>query len=190
MAGQARILSREEIRDLFNILSNSRDQAIFALGIYAGLRIGEIISLKYSDIYTKSGGVRNILKFIRLKKKRTVYSNIPVHPKLRKRLETYLEDFKTQQPKSKWLFPSKRSETGHIERVRAHYILCQAFDRLGLQDASTHSLRRTCLTNMSRAGIPLRTIQEISGHSSLGQLQAYLAVDPADTKRAINSLKY
>ncbi|MBX9720621.1 MAG: site-specific integrase [Candidatus Obscuribacterales bacterium] len=36
-----------------------------------------------------------------------------------------------------------------------------------MEGASSHSMRRTCLTNMSRAGIPLRTIQEISGHSNL-----------------------
>lgn len=70
MAGQARILSKEEIRDLFSILSNRRDQVIFALGIYAGLRIGEIIALKCADVYTKSGGVRNVLKFVRLKKEK------------------------------------------------------------------------------------------------------------------------
>ena len=190
MAGQARILTKDEIRDIFKILSNSRDQAIFSFGIYAGLRIGEIISLKYSDVYTKSGGIRNVLKFVRSKKKNTIYSNIPIHPKLRKRLEAYLNELKNKDSKTTWLFPSSRSSTGHIGRIRAHYILTRTFDRLNLQDASTHSLRRTCLTNMSRAGVPLRTIQEISGHSSLGQLQAYLAVDPADTKIAINALKY
>lgn len=74
--------------------------------------------------------------------------------------------------------------------MRAHYILRAAFDALNLQDASTHSIRRTCLTNMSRAGVPLRTIQEILGHASLGQLQEYLAVDPADKHKAIATLKY
>lgn len=61
---------------------------------------------------------------------------------------------------------------------------------VGIEDASTHSMRRTCLTNMSRACIPLRTIQEISVHSNLGQLQKCLAVDLADSHRAIMSLKY
>lgn len=51
-------------------------------------------------------------------------------------------------------------------------------------------MRKTCLTNMSRAGVPLRTVQEISGHANLGQLQTYLEVDPEDTHRAINLLKY
>jgi site-specific recombinase XerD len=36
----------------------------------------------------------------------------------------------------------------------------------------------------------LRTIQDISGHASLSQLQEYLAVDPADKHRATNLPKY
>lgn len=186
MPGQARILTQQEIRDLFRILRNTRDQALFALGVYSGLRVGEIISLKYKQLYAPSGGVRNALKVTRLKKNTTVYSDIPIHPKLRDRLLKYQADC----PKGTWLFPSDDSASGHIERVRAHYILRNAFDSLRLEDASTHSMRRTCLTNMSRAGIPLRTIQEISGHSSLSQLQEYLAVDPADKHKAISVLKY
>jgi len=186
MAGKAKVLTQKEISDIFRVLRNSRDQALFALGIYTGLRIAEIISLRYDQMFTTHGGVRNLLKVVRSKKKNTVYSEIPIHPKLRDRLQTYHK----QLERSEWLFPSEDSSTGHLERVRAHYILRDAFDRLRLQDASTHSMRRTCLTNMSRAGVPLRTIQDISGHASLSQLQEYLAVDPADKHRAISMLKY
>lgn len=78
----------------------------------------------------------------------------------------------------------------HFGRTRAHLILTEAFHDLGVDGASTRSMRRTCLSSMSRAGIPLRTIQEISGHANLSQLQEYLAVDPADALGAIMSLRY
>jgi integrase/recombinase XerD len=41
---------------------------------------------------------------------------------------------------------------------------------------------------MSNAGIPLRIIQEISGHNNLEQLQRYLEVKPDQVKGAIASL--
>jgi integrase/recombinase XerD len=189
MPGQAKILSQDEIKNVFKVLKNDRDRALFALGIYSGLRIGEIITLERKQLFTKDGGVRNLLKVVRLKRKDTVYSEIPIHPKLRDRLVAYQKSIK-EQLRSKWLFPSEDSAAGHLERVRAHYILRAAFDALRLQDASTHSMRRTCLTIMSRAGVPLRTIQEISGHASLSQLQEYLAVDPADKHKAIAVLRY
>jgi len=64
------------------------------------------------------------------------------------------------------------------------------FKKLRLDGAKTHSMRRTLLTTLSRAGVPLRTVQEISGHSNLSELQAYLEVDPEDKHRALNMVRY
>jgi integrase/recombinase XerD len=41
---------------------------------------------------------------------------------------------------------------------------------------------------MSNEGIPLRIIQEISGHKSLQELQKYLEVTPEQVKGAVSSL--
>lgn len=186
MAGQARILSTKEIADIFKLLPTSRDKAIFAVGIYTGLRVSEIVTLRVSQLFTEAGNVRHALKVKRQKKKNIVYSDIPVHEKLKKRLADYYQESELVT----FLFPSEASVSGHLTRAAAHNILTKAFETLGLDDASTHSMRRSCLTQMSRAGVPLRTIQEISGHASLSDLQAYLAVDPDDKRRAINLLRY
>lgn len=82
------------------------------------MRIGEIIRLKHDQIYTTSGGVRNLLKVMRLKKKNAVYSAIPVHPTLREKLLSYQES-----TAGGWLFPSDESLDGHLSRQRAHDIL-------------------------------------------------------------------
>ena len=67
----------------------------------------------------------------------------------------------------------------------ADKILKAACDRIGLFGVSTHSFRRTALTQMSSAGIPLRVIQEISGHNDLGTLQRYLEVSPEQKRKAV-----
>ena len=108
MPGQAKILTSQEISDIFKILKSPRDRALFALGIYTGMRVGEIIQLKYDQLYTASGGVRNVLRVVRLKKKSTVYSEIPIHPKLRERLVALQ---KQAQPGC-WLFSSADSASG------------------------------------------------------------------------------
>lgn len=186
MPGQAAILSSKEIEQILKLLKPGRDKCLFGLGIYTGMRIGEIIRLKQDQVFTADGGIKYQLTVKRLKKRAGVYSDIPVHPKLRQ----LLKEYKVIVRPNVWLFPSSESVDGHLSRIRAHLILAEAFATLKLEGASTHSMRRTCLTQMSRAGIPLRTIQEISGHSNLGQLQSYLQVDPEDKHRAINLLKY
>jgi integrase/recombinase XerD len=65
-------------------------------------------------------------------------------------------------------------------------LLKRACDRVGLVGVSTHSFRRTALTQMCSAGIPLRHIQEISGHNDLGTLQRYLEVSPDQRKQAVS----
>ena len=72
----------------------------------------------------------------------------------------------------------------------ADKILKAACDRVGLVGVSTHSFRRTALTMMSSAGIPLRVIQEISGHNDLGTLQRYLEVSPEQKKRAVAVISF
>ena len=57
-----------------------------------------------------------------------------------------------------------------LTRSMADKILKDACIRVGLEGVSTHSFRRTTLTMMSSSGIPLRAIQEISGHNDLGAL--------------------
>lgn len=69
----------------------------------------------------------------------------------------------------------------------ADTILREAFVSAGIEGASTHSFRRTALTQMSNAGIALRVMQEISGHSNLELLQRYLEVRREKVRGAIAS---
>jgi integrase len=69
MVGQARILSPKEVKNIFQLLPSARDKAIFAIGIYTGLRVGEIVTLRADQLFTEAGNVRNVLKVKRKKKK-------------------------------------------------------------------------------------------------------------------------
>ena len=64
----------------------------------------------------------------------------------------------------------------------------QACSRVGMEGFSTHSFRRTALTQMSNAGIPLRVIQKLSGHRAIAVTPEYLEVGAAQVRGAANSL--
>ncbi|MDR9895407.1 tyrosine-type recombinase/integrase [Aetokthonos hydrillicola Thurmond2011] len=80
--------------------------------------------------------------------------------------------------------------TERLTWFAADKILRDACKRVALVDVSTHSFRRTALTMMFSAGIPLRHIQEISGHNDLGTLQRYLEVTPEQRKKAISVIGF
>lgn len=69
-------------------------------------------------------------------------------------------------------------------------ILQDACKRIGVEGVSTHSFKQAALTQMSSAGIPLRTIQEISSHSDLGTLQRYLEATPEQKQKAVSVIGF
>lgn len=91
------------------------------------------------------------------------------------------------QAGKRYLFPGRHGR-GHIHPDSVALILREAFAELAIEGASTHSFRRTALTRLSNAGVPLRVIQEISGHETLSALQKYLEVTEQQVVDAIASL--
>gem|GEM_PF-2891663 len=74
---------------------------------------------------------------------------------------------------------------GHLHSDSAAIIFREGCKQVDIEGASTQSFRRTALTLMSNAGIPLRVIQEISGHRNLEQLQNYLEVETSQVRGAM-----
>lgn len=87
-----------------------------------------------------------------------------------------------------YLFPGKDGK-GCLSLERSLNVMKDAFDKVGLVGATSHSWRRTALTMMHQSGVPLRTLQMISGHRSLEALQAYLEVSEEEVRAAINTLR-
>ena len=182
--GQAKILSQSEIHLLFSAgLTNRRDRTLFGVMLFTACRVQEACTILNRDVYEPSGKVRPEL-IIRKghTKGKLATRTIPVLQELHNLLEAYY-----QERGGTYLFPG-RFGVGHLHSDSAARILRKACQRVGIVGASSHSFRRTALTQMSNSGIPLRIIQSISGHRNLEQLQRYLEVNPEQVKGAISSL--
>lgn len=190
--GQAEILTPEELRLLFSEgLQSPRDKALFGICFYTACRISEALALRARDI---RGGVVTFRKATTKGKLRT--RAVDVHPGLAKILAAYKPlhlnsaKYYTLNAPPAMLFPGVLGLTEHLTRDAADKILREACNKVGLQGVSTHSFRRTALTQMNNAGVSLRTIQEISGHSSLTELQRYLEVSPEQRRAASEVLSF
>jgi integrase/recombinase XerD len=181
--GQAKILSQAEIQLLFSQgLETERDRALFGICLYCCCRINEACTLSVNDVYNRAGKVRPELLIRKGNTKgKLATRSIPIIEDLRGLLRAY------QHPEAGYLFGGRWGR-GHINSDSAARILREAFERVGIEGGSTHSFRRTGLTQLSNAGIPLRVIQEISGHTNLEQLQKYLEVKPEQVKGAVAAL--
>lgn len=187
--GQAKILTQEEIKALFAAEnSNERDRALYAVMLYTACRVSEAIQLRKRDVFDKKGKVRPVVLFRKgTTKGKLATRTVPVIEDLRRRLEEY-----TPRADNPYLFPGyiygNRYDT-FLHKDSALWILRKACNRIGLEGVSSHSFRRTALTQMSNAGIPLRIIQEISGHRTLDELYKYLEVKEEQVRGAVASLE-
>jgi integrase/recombinase XerD len=181
--GRAKILSQAEIQLLFREgLTTERDRTLFSIALFSGARINEVCSLLAEDVYNPQGKVRPYLLIRKSNSKGQLGTRtLPIIEDLRQVLAAY-------QPRTGevYLFPGRFQ--GHIHPDSAARILRKACKKAGIEGASTHSFRRTALTQMSNAGIPLRVIAQMSGHRDLSQLYAYLEVKDEQVLGAAASL--
>lgn len=178
--GQAKILSSDELRLLFDRgFSSPRDRALFGICLFTGCRISEALSLRANDV-----GKDKIVFRKQNTKGKNKSRTITIDPKLRTYLEPYILG------KVGYLFEGMTGVTEHLSRFSAEKILKKACQRVGLQGVSTHSFRRTALTQMSNASVPLRTIQQISGHTNLATLQLYLEVSESQVAEAVGRIGF
>jgi integrase/recombinase XerD len=181
--GRAKVLTQQEIQLIFSQgLDNDRDRMLFGVCLFSACRIRECVTLLTEDVYTPKGQVRS--QFVIRKsntKGKLATRSIPVIEDLRRLLVDYYSI-----AGDNYLFPGRSN--GHISHDSAARILRQACQQVGITGVSTHSFRRTALTQMSNAGIPLRVIQELSGHRNLEQLQRYLEVSDEQVLGAASAL--
>ena len=176
--GQGKILTSDELRRLFTDgFKSPRDRALFGICLFTGCRVSEALALQTTDI--KSGTLTFRKSTTKGKLKTRV---VDVQPALAAILAEY------QLAQGGALFPSGVRGKEHLSRFMADKILKDACKRIGVEGVSTHSFRRTALTQMHNAGIPLRHIQEISGHNDLGTLQRYLEVSPEQKRKAVSMI--
>ncbi len=175
--GQGKVLTADELKRLFSDgLISQRARCLFAICLFTGCRISEALALQVTDIKNKTITFRKSTTKGKLKT-RTI--DIPAP------LVEYLAEYQPPpNPYNRSLFPSREGKP--LSRSMADKLLRAACRRIGVEGVSTHSFRRTALTQMHNAGIPLRHIQEISGHNDLGTLQRYLEVSPEQRKKAVS----
>ncbi len=147
----------------------ARDLALLILLYGGGLRIGEALGL---DVET----VRQSGEVMRITGKGNKERVVPLLPKVRDAIETYLAQRPDGSPGKAPLFigvQGKRLNPGVAQR-RFRNLRTM----LGLPDTATpHALRHSYATHLLGGGADLRTIQELLGHASLSTTQRYTDVD-------------
>lgn len=154
-----RAIPDEDLREILAVITSVRDRALILLLLHTGMRIGELLQLKMTDIVLPE---RKIMLFIGEKNLhgRVVYYNQEAEEALKKWLAIRDSDIA-------YLFYGNRRR--ELSYVAAWTIMRKATQQAGLNQKgySLHSLRHTFATNMLNAGLRLEVLQKLLGHLSI-----------------------
>jgi integrase len=190
---QAKVVSPRELQRLFDRVAHGRhperDRVTILLSFKAGLRAKEIAELRWGMVTDASGAIGDRIALPnRASKGRSGGREIPMHSELRAALASLMAAREDKvRPKLPVIY-SERAD-GYGANAIAVWFHTR-FNDLGIQGASSHSGRRTFITNAAKkiveAGGSLRDVQDLAGHANLGTTQRYIAGDSAARRKVID----
>ncbi|NVO00174.1 MAG: site-specific tyrosine recombinase XerD [Geobacteraceae bacterium] len=166
------VLSLIEVETLLNApsgtsLNDLRDRAMLQLLYATGLRVSELVSLKFSDLNLLAG-------YLMTSGKGEKERLIPIGEAAKAAVSEYLLASRTAMPQSgeKGLFLSRLG--GSMSRQAFWNIIKKRAASAGiLKNISPHTLRHSFATHLLENGADLRSVQMMLGHADLATTQIY-----------------
>jgi integrase/recombinase XerD len=159
-----------------------RDHALLTLAVQAGLRVGELVGLRCSDVVLAHG------PHVRCRGKGRKERVTPLTRRGVRTLQAWLceREGGPDDP----LFPSRRG--GALSEDAVQYLVAKHASAaarrcpsITAKAVTPHVLRHTCAMFLRQAGVPISTIALWLGHEHLATAQIYLHADLAIKERAL-----
>ena len=182
------VLTIEEVDQLIaavdlNKKEGQRNRAMLEALYSCGLRVSELINLRFSEIFEKEG-------FIRVIGKGNKQRLVPLSDSVLAELEVYQNQTRNTQITVKgnedYVFLNRRG--ARLTRVMIFTIIKNLADQINLHKSiSPHTFRHAFATHLLEGGANLRTIQEMLGHESIATTEIYTHLDQRFVREAILS---
>lgn len=188
MAKQAKTLTAQELRRALDYVATrrhaARNRAVLSIMYLAGLRVGEAAALRYDDVLDTEGKIRSEIRLDAEQTKGRYGRVVFVSEKLRKELQAYVRAVPYKQLTDKLFYTQKKGGDGFTANTLCQYFH-YLFKRCGIEGASSHSPRRTFITNLADKGVSVRVLQSLAGHRNISTTQAYIDVNDAMKRKAV-----
>lgn len=180
------VLTIEEIDALIGAIDLSsnegqRNKAILETLYSCGLRVSELISLRFEDCFFNEG-------FIRVIGKGNKERLVPVSPSVIAEVELYVStdrsNMQIQQGNEAYIFLNRRG--AKLTRVMIFTIIKLLTEKAGIsKKISPHTFRHSFATHLIEGGANLRAVQDMLGHESITTTEIYTHLDQRFLRDAI-----
>ena len=149
-----------------------RNRAIIEVLFSCGLRVSELVSLRFSDVSLKD-------KFLRIVGKGGKERLVPISDAALREIQLWLFDRNLMNIKpgeQEYVFLNRRG--AHLTRTMILIMIKRTAEEAGItKTVSPHTLRHSFATALLKGGANLRAIQEMLGHENIKTTQIYTHID-------------
>jgi integrase len=163
-----------------------RSRVIILLSLKAGLRAAEIAKLEWQMVLDAAGDVSGTIEIDDRIAKKGAGRRIPMHPDLKEALRKLHRNSDGRGS----IVRSRRGGSMQPNSIVNWFVVL--YCELGLDGCSSHSGRRTFITQAARlthkAGGSLRDVQLLAGHRSIDTTQGYIDGDSQAQRKLVSLL--
>ena len=187
------IQSKEDYQKVINYLSqkkNKRNLCIFVFGTSFGMRITDLVNLKWKYVLNADYSIKDSMIIQESKRKKV--REIKFNPLVKKVIAIYIESLK-EQKKSFWMdlnsymFPSQKGHNKPLLVSNTCMMFKRIFKAAGIDPSHnycTHTMRKSTGKTLYDQGYDVWEISKLLGHSSMQETLCYIGV----TKQKIGQM--
>ena len=187
---QARTINEKQAKTMFAFLSTQRNairnQAMFALSYYCGIRAKEIASLKVGDVLKADGSIKDVADLSAEQTKGSNGREFYINKHAKQHIAALIKSMPVVEPH----FPLLQV-MGKRKAFSANGIaiaMRNIYNDAGFTGCSSHTGRRSAISQLANKGVGIRIIQKFSGHRQLQSVQHYLDANEEMVKNAAELL--
>jgi integrase/recombinase XerD len=186
--GQAKTLTPQELRRVTDYVATrkhaARNRAMLLVTHLAGLRVGEVAALRINDVLEADGKIRSEIRLAAEQTKGNFSRVVFVGEKLQKELFKYITLYAPIDRDQKLFYTQKRMKEGFNANTLAQHFH-HLYRAVGIEGASSHSGRRSFITNLASKGVGVRVLMSLAGHRNISTTQAYIDVNDNQKRAAV-----
>lgn len=187
---QAKVLNEIEIRKLLKVCELTRyaerNRLMVMLSFLSGMRAVEIANLRISNVISEHNEVLDLIVLDKTQTKGNKRQTIIVNKQLKKEIMRFIAKFPNiLKNKNGFLL---KTQKGNFNSQTIQNLFRHLFQLANIQQASSHSGRRTYITKLAENGVAVPIIQKLARHSSLSTTQRYIEVSEDKLFNAVNTI--
>jgi integrase/recombinase XerD len=183
---QAKTLTQAELDQVLRYVARTRykvrNRALVLTSFWSGMRVGEIAALRVCDVMNDDGTIKSEVRLSAAQTKGNYGRVVFLNDKLKTELASYLRGSRIKTMEQPLFYTEKSA--GFSANTLTQWFHW-TYKKAGICGASSHSGRRTFITNLASKGIGVRVLASLAGHRSIAVTQAYIDVNDDMKRQAV-----